>query len=478
MKKILFLLAIALGFSSCQNWLNINQNPNTPTDVPASLILPQAEAGLAVRVGGNLFNTGGFFVQYWEQAPEANQYNNLSIFNLTAEYFNNDYSELYSVLNNVEQVRNQATASGDWGDYLAGTVIRAYTFQVIVDAIGDAPYKEAIQGSANFQPHYDSGDTIYAGILSELDDALSKVSSASSSSVYSTDMLCGGSLSQWIGFANALKLKILMRESNVKDVSSQVMSLINQNNFFTGNIEFATFSDEAGKRNPWYETNKIGLAANNHVASYTFVASMANDSRLKAIFDTVADGTFKGIIAGSEHDGTKKTANYSLPIFRATAPVYLYTQAELQFFIAEAQDRWGDKTKAKAAYESGIDNAFSLWGLDGSSTYAAGGIYAWNDSNALPLIYIQKWLSLAGINPYEAWCEQRRTGYPQFDPDLGTAIVATPTLYVPYDLITPTRTTLNAGQMIQRLYYPQVSTSRNPNAPAQKTLVTPIFWHK
>lgn len=477
MKKILLLLAILLGFSSCQNWLNINQNPNTPTNVPASLILPQAEAGLAVRVGGNLFNTGGFFVQYWEQAPEANQYNDLSIFNLKAEYFDNDYTELYSVLNNVEQVRQQAKASEDWGDYLAGTVIRAYTFQVIVDAIGDAPYTQAIQGSANFQPKYDSGDTIYAGILSELNDALSKVSTMTFGSVYSTDMLCGGVLSQWIGFANALKLKILMRESNVKDVSNQVMSLISQNSFFTGNIEFTDFSDESGKRNPWYETNKIGLAVNNHVASYTFVASMANDKRMAAIFDSV-DGSFKGIVAGSEHDGTKHTADYSLPIFRATAPVYLYTQAELQFFIAEAQYRWGDKSKAKAAYELGIDNAFSLWGLNGSSTYASGGIYAWNDSNALPLIYIQKWLSLAGINPYEAWCEQRRTGYPEFDPNLGTAIVADPTLYSPYNLITPTRTTLNSGQMIQRFYYPQVSTSRNPNAPVQKTLVTPIFWHK
>ncbi len=95
MKKILILLTLlSTILVSCEGWLDVNDDPNVPTAVTTELVLPAAEASIAVQVGGVLFNTGGFYAQYWSQAPEANQYNNLDKFDLKTDFLDNSFREL------------------------------------------------------------------------------------------------------------------------------------------------------------------------------------------------------------------------------------------------------------------------------------------------------------------------------------------------------------------------------------------------
>ena len=78
MKKIYLLAAAGLMMlSSCD--LDINENPNSPSnsDVSADLVFPAIENSIATAVGDQMFNYAGFFVQYWDQMPTANQYNTL-----------------------------------------------------------------------------------------------------------------------------------------------------------------------------------------------------------------------------------------------------------------------------------------------------------------------------------------------------------------------------------------------------------------
>ena len=58
MKKIFIILAV-IGFmtSGCSEWLDVNADPNVPTEVSTDLLLPAGQAGLAVPLGGHLFNT-------------------------------------------------------------------------------------------------------------------------------------------------------------------------------------------------------------------------------------------------------------------------------------------------------------------------------------------------------------------------------------------------------------------------------------
>ena len=54
MKKFLILFAfVLLAGSSCNEWLDVNTDPNNPTEVPADLVLPNAQMQIAGSVGGD-----------------------------------------------------------------------------------------------------------------------------------------------------------------------------------------------------------------------------------------------------------------------------------------------------------------------------------------------------------------------------------------------------------------------------------------
>ncbi len=492
MKKIILSAILAIGLIGCNDYLDVNTNPNNPKETTNELLIPSAQAYIAAVVGGDMYNMGGFFAQYWEQAPEANQYNGLCEYSFDAALFNSPYRNLYAgALKDLETVRSQASLNPS--DYFLATVLRAYTFQVVVDYLDRAPYTEALQGNANTMPKWDLGKDIYAGILDEMDKAQAKLDGAS---LLSSDVMLHTAkeikdkefhIDRWVKFANALRLKIYMRSSNVQDNSAKIKTLIDENNFFEGDISFNLFTDEANKRNPWYETNVIKLA-NNHVGSYPIVTYLKDnaDPRLESMFKkAVGSGTYEGMLPGSKTAlPAKKNPAYSFPITNAIAPVYFYTQSELQFFIAEAYLRfYNDDTKAKAAYQAAIDANFSTRGLTGaSSVYDTGKAGEWLSSatidNKLKLIGVQKWVALCMINNAEAWSEVRRIGYPALSTKKASDINADPSVYTLGELIAPWANSLGAGKIVKCLYYPQVAIDLNDNTPKRSDLTELVWWEK
>src|SRR6056297_915914 len=123
MKTFLKIISVFLiaGFvlSSCEkNWLDVNQDPNNPTEAPADLIFPAGVSEVAGIVGGRYCLVGGIFSQWWTQANSSNQYKGFTSFNITRTDFNNEFEQLYSgALNDLNEVKRQAKASEDWGFY-------------------------------------------------------------------------------------------------------------------------------------------------------------------------------------------------------------------------------------------------------------------------------------------------------------------------------------------------------------------------
>lgn len=92
----------------------------------------------------------------------------------------------------------------------------------------------------------------------------------------------------------------------------------------------------------------------------------------------------------------------------ATKPVYFFTQAELQFLIAEVYARFhNDDANAKSAYEAGVTADFAVRGFAGQENTILEGACAWSaastQADKLNLIYMQKWVSLFYMNHMEAW---------------------------------------------------------------------------
>ena len=492
MKKIFFasLLVLGLAFTSCDDYLDINQNPNSPTqeNMTPNMMLPAVELNLCHSYGDFLRTVSGYFTQYYSQYFGTSNYLDYSQFKMSPTRSSSTYTQLNTrVLNNIKTIRELAAANEEWGTYLAATTLRAFTYQVLVDCYGEVPYTQA-QNLEYLTPEYDDGQTIYDGILAELDEALAKV--GGSDQVATSLLFPNGNASDWIKFANALKLRILTRESGVKDVSGQIAALINEGNFPTSNVMLADcWRDEAEQANPFYMEDAFcsyGASQQNIVLNIALLGTMNaySDARLRAYFNPNSSGVYTGSVSGTNFSTTAnyKAAYWCRPNAHYDDPVVLISTSDINFYIAEYYAKSGNSSKAQEYYRKAIEASFANAGVSGAD--AAIEAYPLG-SNWKQAIGIQKWVDLSGYNSFEGWCELRRLGYPAMSNVKGEDIYneATdaydPNLYQPGTLYKPIQcnTSLNGG-ILQRFPYAESSANRNQNTPSYPGDNAPIFWAK
>lgn len=99
--------------------------------------------------------------------------------------------------------------------YAMGQIMRGLYFQMYTDAFGMIPYTEAVNRDITL-PKYDEQSTIYAGLISELNEAMTTIGDADRTGanvddVGENDLYYGGDLQKWKKLANTLKLRIAMR---------------------------------------------------------------------------------------------------------------------------------------------------------------------------------------------------------------------------------------------------------------------------
>lgn len=484
---------MALLFTSCE--LDINDNPNYPDSgtISADLVFPNAQLGLVATISDNMFNYAGFFAQYFNQLPESQQFDAISEnrINVSDQVFDGAYRTLYSgVLADLEDVKKKTTSTAD---LLAVAVLRTMSFQLLVDNTDKTPYIESLGGSEVPNPKYDDGDVVYKGVLAELDEALSAYKT-NSELMTVTDMMFKKNMAQWVGLANAVKLRMYMRmyekDNSVKD---KIVALVNDNDFFMGDAALDIFADVPGNRSPFYASYyELGQA--NHCASYPIIQYMlhTDDPRIAYAYDkTAADGKYVGEIpgaknvtkewVGSENWKNKNVSNVNFKLHNgtgATRPGIIFTQANLQFLIAEAKLRFlNDEAGAKVAYEDAIKADFAFKGFDGVETYLAGEYVNFDlAENKLELIYMQKWAAFCYTDHMESWSEIRRTDVPKLSTKDGKSIFETPSIYTPGELIEPVRNSIVGGGLVKRLPYSYKSYTINQNAPEAVEINVPVWW--
>jgi len=257
MKKILNIvttLAVTFSAVSCKDYFDINYDPNIPAseNITTSIIFPGVDAALATSYGDFLRITGGYFSEQYAHLFGTSNYIDYSQFSMSATRSSSTYSQLYQkVLVNCEDIQRRAAEDEDWGTYLAAEAISAFTFQILIDAYGETPYFEAFKSDDIMAPAYDDGLTVYKEIVSGLDLALDK---AKPDMLVAKNLLYpDGNSTDWIKFANTVKLKILSRMAGVENVKSQLDLLISEDNFITSDAQYAgCWSDASGQYSPFY----------------------------------------------------------------------------------------------------------------------------------------------------------------------------------------------------------------------------------
>jgi len=463
MKRIKYYLsAVVLGamtlYSCSDSAYDINVDPNNPSNVIPSLVLPAAHAQLAFVYGGYYQHLGGYWSQQYAQAPAASQWADLETYNLTNSDFDRQFNTMYNgALIDYQYIRQKAASTANWSYYAIATLMQAYTFQIMADLYDQIPFTEALQGNAFLQPHYDGGALVYDSLLARIDDAVSKDFGAITSEDPSDqDLIFGGDMGLWKQFANTLKLKMYLRYVNINPSlhASAIQALLAEDDFLSEDAAITAFSKGENKANPFYNTFIDRLAGNvvlNNTLGDTLKA--LNDPRLTKMFDASSTGaTYNGMYTGSSLTVSGVTyVNYAMPAITETTPVYFFTEEESYFLQAEAEARYGSAVKAQALYEDGIKASLTRYGLASNAfTYPYNGIES---------IIEQKWVASVNKTSLEAYFDLNRTGYPDFMQQSATSV-------------------LLAGERPLRLFFPQTEKRTNSNTPAQVSLTTKVWWGK
>ncbi len=216
--QLALILTLVVGCKDLDE-LNINPNGVDPESADLNVLLATIETGVGQSVVSLGFGNIAGVMQHTQRDGWSGGHNDY-------DWSNQDqsWSGYYGILRNNDEFYKKAMDGGYEFHQGVALVMRAYTFGLITDLWGDAPYSEALKaegGSEFFKPIYDGQKDIYMGIFADLEAANTLLSQDQNS--YSNidpvqDLIYKGDVSKWRKFANSLALRYYMRLS-VKEPS-------------------------------------------------------------------------------------------------------------------------------------------------------------------------------------------------------------------------------------------------------------------
>lgn len=466
------LMVLLISVSSCKKGLNINEDPNNPTEVPLKTVLPSAQANLAYTIGGSINRISGSMVQHY--SGHRNQPLEYGRYDLTPATTDNIWSSMYSgVLQDLADISTKGTESGNLVYVGVAKILTAYTYSVLTDSYGDIPFSTALEGVENVNPSYDKQETIYPQLITMLTDGIANLKSGAGDEKPGTDdLIYAGDIVKWEKFANTLKLRLLNHTSKVD--AGAALTFLNSNPvLMNSNADVAefTFGTTASTSNPIYQFDVISGRNDNAVAS-TFVDKLKalDDPRISVLLYPVKNGAsagqYLGNVPGGDNDdsGETKFSRVGAAYAATDAPVVLLSYAEQNFIIAEIQNRAGNNAGAASAYATAVTSDLTYLGVSASdaAAYLAKPAVAFN--NTLQRVMEQKWITMFQ-GPYESFADWRRTGFP---------------------VLTPPALNRTGGVVPRRFPYPQLEINLNGTALANgpgipvpyKTMLTGVWWDK
>jgi len=464
------LITASLGFmlllfAGCtKHFDTINQNPNSPQQVSNEQFLLPAIIIPAVRNYSYQAQFGGSVVDDYY----ANQYTSGFDDHWTASQTEGGFLwNFFDQLKDVENLRVLAHSKNDKNNEGVALVLWSWMFQVMTDNYGDMPYSQAVKGKTegNFAPAYDKQEDIYSALMDSLKVANTLLSTGTDP--INSDVLMGGSALRWREFANGLRVRLLIRMSDVTstkvNVAMELNTIASDNStypLFTSYADQAalTFTEELNNEFPAYHNPPIG----DYHLSTTLETNLKslNDPRIAffAMPTPASYGTNTPVYAGvpnsigtseSSYNGGTNNQSQESPILmpylgypnyasKTAAQGLLLTYAEVQFNLAEGKERGLITGGSDAAtyYMNGIKDQFAYDesrldvlnnGIPSTDHHFAkssdivpspsyftqpGVAYTGTQDEKLYKIRIQKWFALF-YNGFEGWSEWRRTGVPK-----------------------------------------------------------------
>jgi hypothetical protein len=423
---IVILAGLLLSTTSCKKELaGVNQNPNSTENPQPDYLLTAAEKLTADAYWGvdNNLNSSLLFIQHWAKIqytdPDRYIFNNSSFTSLWKQLYGQSITDLNKVIDIGDQQQNKNYKG-------VALTLRSWAFQILTDAYGDIPYKQAGNIDSFLTPVYDPQRDVYLGLLNDLKTAQSLLDPAGPA--IQGDAIYGGNITSWKKFTNALRLRIALRIADQEpDLAKQVFTDIQNEGgaWFESNGDLAALIyQDSPNQNPvslTFDTRQ------DYRISKTIVDRLAalNDPRLPVYAQPTDDaphgyvGVPNGLTTGDANNlGLSKTSRPG-DYFRAPhAPAVILSYAEVLFGLSEAVSRGFITGNAADLYNKAVLASLDQYGIKDATitaNYLAQPSVQYNAANFKKSIGDQKWIALFGQG-LEAFAEGRRLDYPQLSP--------------------------------------------------------------
>nr|MBC7612508.1 SusD/RagB family nutrient-binding outer membrane lipoprotein [Pseudopedobacter sp.] len=466
MKKKIFIITLFAAFAlqSCKkDFLNLETNPNTPSVATPQFLLSGAEKTTADIMNGALgsyFATYGVWMGY--TSPSGNFVPNTVL--VSYGFGTDDYqvfTPLYQNLTNYDALEKLAVSDPSLAYFQAiSKVMKAYAFQALVDNYNNVPYTDAFQAAKNITPKYDKGEAIYDDLMKQLDAAIDLINkNASATNPGAADVIFKGNMTSWKKFANTLKLRIVLRQTNLtaKQAALKTALLTTSSEGYLDetlraavNPGFLNSDATGGQQSSFYrgygfDQNGNAQGNNTYYRANTYGVTKlksTNDPRLGYFYATIPTGTYTGQIRGNAFGDLQSLQNANTSAIgpgllkSATQDAILFSSAEALFLQSEAVVRGILTGDAKSLYQKGITISFVNLALNApapikstdpvlpyssanaatlAATYYNQAIVnvGWDSSpDKIEAIINQKWTAINGYSNLESYNEYRRTGFP------------------------------------------------------------------
>ncbi|WP_374948773.1 SusD/RagB family nutrient-binding outer membrane lipoprotein [Mucilaginibacter sp.] len=510
MKKTIYAITamLTLSFaSSCKKYIDINTNPNAPTAVDASTLLPPMLAGMT---RGNWFDSRyiGQYAQIWGSSSANNVWDQEGYVpgsDNGGEMWRTVY---FSIGQNAILGLQDAMATKKY-DYV-GVIwaIRAWGWQNGADLYNNMIVKEAYDPT-KLTFDYDSPDVVYAEVVKDCQIALNYLNLAIktdnltiSPTLAKGDYMYAGDRERWKKFVYAILAQNALHLSNKATFNADnVRKYVDSS--FTKNDENATIQNtgsQSGDSNFWGPT-RVNLPSfrqsdymvkllDGRIFTGSSTQNTTIDPRLPLLLAASKDGVYRGVVAplgdpnsadantlipnmaGAKSDISSPGAGTQKYIFNDNSRGVLMTYAETQFFAAEAMFKKGDKTAAYNYYKNAVTASLDFasnppvgtavvgpqnYILPAAKTAYLSGPCVKQSAATLQLsdILQQKFISLFVWGAPEAWSDMRRY---QYDTNIFQGYVKPANIYPD-----------NAGKQVY-LLRPRYNSEYIWNIPALKSI--------
>jgi hypothetical protein len=401
MRKILYATLIAASVfttSGCENWLDVNTNPNGPDALlPSELYLPQIQSELVIGMQWD----GRYAAQYTQGWTSTAVDNTFDLHGHPAA--SDSYSQLWravywSMGYNLSDMIESAEKDKKYDFVGVGHIMRALGWQVLTDYHGEIIVSQAFD-PAKRTFEYDSQEQVYVEIKRLLEEGiknLERTDGIQPSGLSKGDLIYAGDKEKWKKFAYGLLAINAHRLSNKSNYDPNVVLGYLSKAFGTDNTfpdALITFAGTTTGDANWYGPlrNNIGTlrqskfilnllngsnpSLDTAVPDPVIVGETLNDPRITAMMAPATDNAFRGLEPGK---GTASSGGAAPKTFWNTTsgntvvpgslPVYHFgndmkhpvlTEALLRFVQAEAELRKGGGTPTQAAldaYKKGVES--------------------------------------------------------------------------------------------------------------------------